>query len=130
MNAVKDWNEIQSDAWDIPIAIIGARGYSGLELSRLLLRHPRAKITACFATGDFRLSDYLPEPSAKNVPVRSMDDLLPLALKKEFKVAFLATPVEVSADLAVHYVRAAWLIRLARGDMARPLNFVARRTSS
>lgn len=100
MNAVKDWNEIKSDAWDIPVAVIGARGYSGLELCRLLLRHQRAQITACFATGDFRLSDYLPEAAAKNVPVRSMDDLLPLALKKEFKIVFMATPVEVSAELA------------------------------
>lgn len=125
MNAVKDWNEIQSDAWDIPVAVIGARGYSGLELSRLLLRHPRAKITACFATGDFKLSDYLPEAAAKNVPVRAMDDLLPLALKKEFKVAFLATPVEVSTELAVKLLECGVSVvdlsgafRLAAGDIA------------
>jgi len=41
------------------IGIIGARGYSGLNLARLILKHPHARLTALFASDvhDFRLSD-------------------------------------------------------------------------
>ena len=33
-----------------PVLIAGARGYSGLELVRILLKHPGARIEACFAS--------------------------------------------------------------------------------
>jgi N-acetyl-gamma-glutamyl-phosphate reductase len=80
-------------------AVIGARGYSGLELARLLLAHPEAELAACFAHGEvFRLSDYLPEAAAKNVPVYALSELgetLP-----NIDTVFLATPAEASLELA------------------------------
>ena len=80
-------------------AIFGARGYSGLELSRLLLKHPAARLSACFATDSgFSLSDYLPEEAAKQVPTRSMSDAE--AVASEVDTVFLATPAEVSLELA------------------------------
>jgi N-acetyl-gamma-glutamyl-phosphate reductase len=65
----------------------------------LLLAHPHARLAACFATdGDFRLADALPELTAKDVPTLPVSDLN----KRDhgFDVVFLATPAEVSADLA------------------------------
>ncbi len=83
----------------IPVAIVGARGYSGLELARVLLQHPGADLRACFA-GDskFSLSDQLFESAARAVPVLPSAEL-PLKLS-ELGVVFLATPAEVSIELA------------------------------
>jgi N-acetyl-gamma-glutamyl-phosphate reductase len=81
------------------VAIIGARGYSGLDLARILLRHPEAELVACFANDSaFALADYLPEPAAKQVPVYALKDLesqLP-----GLDCVFLATPAEASLELA------------------------------
>lgn len=81
------------------VAVIGARGYSGLDLCRLLLNHPKANLVACFANDvEFRLDDYLMEDQAGAVPV------LPLSQLQDFKgqceVVFLATPAEASVELA------------------------------
>jgi N-acetyl-gamma-glutamyl-phosphate reductase len=78
--------------------IVGARGYSGLELARLLLRHPYTKLVACLTSGvtGWKLSDSLPEVAAFGVPT------LPLEIEAlpEADVFFLATPAEASAALA------------------------------
>ncbi len=92
------------------VAIVGARGYSGQELARLLLRHPEAELAGCFASskpgpsGDgkgsapFRLSHLLMEPAAKAVPTWSMDEF---DVRLEgLHTLFLATPAEVSLELA------------------------------
>lgn len=81
------------------VAVVGARGYSGLELARLLLQHPEAQLSACFAHDQaFRLADYLPEPAARDVPVLPLADL-PAALAG-LDVVFLATPAEASLEWA------------------------------
>lgn len=74
---------------------MGARGYSGAELARILLRHPGAELVACFAgEKEFSLADYLPE--AGRVPVLATSEIATTGLD----VLFLATPAEVSAELA------------------------------
>ena len=81
------------------VAIVGARGYSGLELARLALRHPQIELKACFAGSEsLAVADYLPESAAKDVPVYSIDQLETIA--KECDAVFLATPAEVSLELA------------------------------
>lgn len=81
------------------VAIVGARGYSGLALARLLLRHPAAELVACFAHDQiFSLADYLPEAAARHVPVLSLRGLE--ALLPSLDVVFLATPAEAALPLA------------------------------
>jgi N-acetyl-gamma-glutamyl-phosphate reductase len=80
------------------VAIVGARGYTGQELARLLLTHPAARLTACFSTDAlYKLSDLLPEPAATNVPVLRLQELVST---KGLDAVFLATPAEVSMELA------------------------------
>ena len=87
------------------VAIVGARGYSGLELVRILLKHPNAEIQACFATdAAFSVSDYLPEIGANGIPVLAMDKFEETVGKVD--TVFLATPAEVSAKLAPQALRA------------------------
>jgi N-acetyl-gamma-glutamyl-phosphate reductase len=83
----------------ITAAVIGASGYSGLELTRLLARHPRVRVTAL--TSDRWAGEAagarLPLPAA----VAALP-YLPLAGSEavDAEVAFLATPAEVSHELA------------------------------
>lgn len=77
-------------------SIVGARGYSGIELARILLQHSSAELKYCFATSEFRLSDYLNSAAASKV-ICLTDDKLAAHLTD---VVFLATPAEVSLKLA------------------------------
>jgi N-acetyl-gamma-glutamyl-phosphate reductase len=80
-------------------AIVGARGYSGLELARILLKHPEAELAACFAHDhSFALSRYLPEQAAEAVPVFPMRNLA--SMLPSLDTVFLATPAEASLELA------------------------------
>ena len=81
-------------------AVVGARGYAGLELARLLLKHPRAELSACFATSGFDLGDFLPEKKAQGIKGRAMESLPAVIEGEGVGTVFLATPAEVSLDLA------------------------------
>jgi N-acetyl-gamma-glutamyl-phosphate reductase len=80
-------------------AIVGASGYTGLELTRLLARHPRLALAAL-------LSDrWAGEAAAERVPLAGPASSLRYgnladAASVDAEVAFLATPAESSAELA------------------------------
>jgi len=80
-------------------AVVGASGYSGLELTRILSRHPRLRIAGLYSDrwADEAAGARLPLAP----PVASMR-YLPQAHARDLKadVAFLATPAEVSLELA------------------------------
>jgi N-acetyl-gamma-glutamyl-phosphate reductase len=80
-------------------AVIGASGYSGLELTRLLARHPRLRLTAL--TSD----RWAGEAAGARLPLPAEAAALsygPLSAsdRVDAEVAFLATPAEVSHELA------------------------------
>ncbi len=80
-------------------AVVGASGYSGLELTRLLARHPRVRLDALFSdrwageAAGARIP--LPDPAA-SLRYRALAEAAGL----QADLAFLATPAEVSLDLA------------------------------
>src|SRR5512136_269313 len=80
-------------------AVVGASGYSGLELTRLLARHPRLRLTAL--TSD----RWAGEAAGARLALPAAAAALryrPLAESEgvDAEVAFLATPAEVSHELA------------------------------
>jgi N-acetyl-gamma-glutamyl-phosphate reductase len=82
-----------------PVAVVGASGYSGLELTRLLARHPRLRLTAL--TSD----RWAGELAGARLPLPAGAAALayrPLSESEgvDAEVAFLATPAEVSHELA------------------------------
>ncbi len=88
----------------INVAVVGARGYSGLELTRLLLRHPRVRVSACLASdSNWKMSDYLPEDGARGVPVLPIESLAEMT--EDLDVVFLATPAEASIEYAPGLLR-------------------------
>jgi N-acetyl-gamma-glutamyl-phosphate reductase len=87
------------------VAVLGARGYSGAELARLLLKHSGAKLSGLFATQGFLSGDLLPELSkvqAAALPGQSMHEFASIIedAKAPFHTVFLATPAEVSLEWA------------------------------
>lgn len=103
----------------VSVAVIGARGYSGLELARLLLSHPAARFAAVSANSPFQLCDELPLPGAVAVPFLSLEQMLQ---SDDLQVVFLATPAETSMELApkflergVHVIDVSGAFRLKRG---------------
>ena len=69
-----------------------------IELARILLDHPHANLTHCFATkNDWKLSDFIDHPSADEVTI-SVDEIEKIV--PSFDTVFLATPAEVSMELA------------------------------
>jgi N-acetyl-gamma-glutamyl-phosphate reductase len=82
-----------------PVAIVGASGYSGLELTRYLARHPRLRLAALYSdrwAGE-AAGDRLPLPGYA-APLRYSPQAEAAGLQAE--IAFLATPAEVSLQLA------------------------------
>lgn len=78
------------------VAVVGATGYAGAELTAILARHPQAEIVALFSSSGGSRTEILP----------SRPDLVaePFSIEKLFAaepdIAFLATPNEVSVQLA------------------------------
>jgi len=87
----------------IKVGIVGASGYSGEELARLLLTHPHAELTVATSRqyAGQTLAQVFPRfahhPRAKNIRFTEPDSG---ALAKEAGVVFLALPHGVSAGFA------------------------------
>jgi N-acetyl-gamma-glutamyl-phosphate reductase len=86
-----------------PVAIVGASGYSGEELVRLLLSHPRVQLTAITSRqyAGQTLAQVFPkfahQPSARTLRFSEPNAEL---LAKEAQVVFLALPHGVAAEFA------------------------------
>ncbi len=78
------------------VSIVGARGYSGLELVRILLNHPGVELKYCFATEAFSLENYFSNPKINSVQCYAQSEIL----NYKTDIVFLATPAEVSHHLA------------------------------
>ncbi len=84
-------------------AVLGATGYSGLELTRILLRHPRLEKPALLRRsadngGATDLADVFPVLSGNGgYPLRPLS--WPALKQQEVELLFLATPHEVSRTL-------------------------------
>jgi N-acetyl-gamma-glutamyl-phosphate reductase len=91
-----------NSAKKIACSIVGARGYTGLETARLLLQHPQADLKYCFATGEFKLNQYLSNPQAAKVQCFTDAEIM----NHLTDVVFLATPAEVSLKLAPEIIKA------------------------
>ncbi|MDB6110976.1 MAG: argc: n-acetyl-gamma-glutamyl-phosphate reductase [Pedosphaera sp.] len=88
----------------VKVGIVGASGYSGEELVRLLLAHPHAELTAVTSRqyGGQTLAQVFPRfghhPHARSIRFSEPNTSL---LAKQAQVIFLALPHGVSAEFAV-----------------------------
>lgn len=80
----------------ITCSIVGARGYTGIETARLLLKHPNANLTHCFATSEFNITNHMSNLAAEKIQCLPDTEIF----NHLTDVVFLATPAEVSLELA------------------------------
>lgn len=97
----------------VPVALIGARGYAGRELTRLLLRHPGVHLQKIYSQHSapsaeaFDLSEIPQTPSSRPLRAENLDSLRQTWLANSGREAglgeltfFLATSCELSLELA------------------------------
>lgn len=84
----------------IPIAIIGATGYTGAELMRLLLTHPRAEVVAITSRQHTGVAFADLYPAFTGVTELKFTKLNFTALAKKIKAAFLCLPHHESMTVA------------------------------
>ncbi|MDL2417383.1 N-acetyl-gamma-glutamyl-phosphate reductase [Bacillus tropicus] len=81
------------------VAIIGATGYGGIELIRLLEQHPYFSIASLHSfsqVGECITNVY---PHFQNVLVHTLQEIDVKEIEKEAEIVFLATPAGVSVEL-------------------------------
>ena len=81
------------------VAVVGASGYTGGELVRLLLGHPNVEIAALTAR-----SSLFPALDEKSLPPVEPLDIEKVSQKSE--VIFLALPHKVSMEIAPAFIKA------------------------
>ncbi len=79
----------------VTASVVGARGYTGLELVKLLLHHPLVNLTHCFATAAFKVSDEVLDSAAEKLICLPESELF----QNLTDIIFLATPPDVSMKL-------------------------------
>ena len=83
----------------IKIGIIGASGYTGLELIKMLLNHPKFKISyISTTTGDIKIEEL--HPSLKNIINKNVEKIDIKKIIKKCKLVFLALPHKTSMEYA------------------------------
>ena len=92
----------------VRVAIVGASGYSGEELVRLLLRHPRAELVAVTSrqSAGQTIAQVFPRfathPAARSLKFSDPDTA---ALARQAEIVFLALPHGVAAEFAIPLLR-------------------------
>jgi N-acetyl-gamma-glutamyl-phosphate reductase len=99
----------------IPVAIVGAAGYAGVELTRLLLAHPSFELVTVTSTQDAgkRVSDVYPALAGCDLAYTSHDAA---AVAAGAKVAFLAVPHTAAMAMAPALLEAGLTVVDASAD--------------
>jgi N-acetyl-gamma-glutamyl-phosphate reductase len=82
------------------VAIIGATGYTGVELARLLIRHPRVKITALTSESKAGMPYSQAFPAFRKKLDLTLEKLDPGAIAKKAEFIFLCLPHHESTEAA------------------------------
>jgi N-acetyl-gamma-glutamyl-phosphate reductase len=86
------------------VCIVGASGYTGAELIKIISRHPALSLEACYVSENSQyegklISEVHPELSfICDMPVLALKSADIASIKNKFDIAFLATPHEFSHD--------------------------------
>jgi N-acetyl-gamma-glutamyl-phosphate reductase len=83
----------------VRIAILGATGYTALELIKILLRHPRAQITALTSRQEGNKQIAAVHPSLAGRLDLRLEDLSPADVAKRADCVFSCLPHGVTADI-------------------------------
>lgn len=97
-------------------AIIGATGYGGVEVIRLLLAHPNVEITSVISSSSAGTPIADGYPHLNEIMVGNLDGIDVELMKQKADVVFMATPHGVAAELAPKLVDAGLKVIDISGD--------------
>lgn len=80
--------------------VIGATGYGGAELLRILQSHPEFQIESVYSSSQQGKSIVDHYPHLTNIVPMTLEDIDPAAISRNTDIVFLATPSGVSAEIA------------------------------
>jgi N-acetyl-gamma-glutamyl-phosphate reductase len=88
------------------VGVVGVTGYTGQELARILLKHPKVKITGLFSRSSYGKSvkSLFPEFASKLDLICEKPD--PVSISNKCDLVFLALPHTTSMDLAPKLIKA------------------------
>lgn len=105
-------------------AIVGATGYGGVELVRLLLRHPMVEIASIYSSSNAGSPFAESYPHLNTIVTDRLEAIGVESMKEKADVVFLATPHGVSAELTPKLLDAGLKVidisgdfRLKRGEV-------------
>lgn len=98
------------------VAIVGATGYGGLELIRLLQQHPDVEIVSLHSTtaADQPLASLYPHLAGQHLP--PLERIDPEKISQTVDLVFLATPSGTSKDLAPAFLELGMKVIDLSGD--------------
>ena len=98
------------------VGIVGATGYSGVELIRILQNHPKFSLTALYTSSQQgkKISEQFPHLT--NIIQHYLKEINPMEMAKETDLIFLATPSGVSTTLAPKLLNEGCLVIDLSGD--------------
>ena len=100
--------EYQGSTRTVRVAVAGATGYAGLELLRLLARHPQARVTRLMSSGRDGKKEFPIEHSHPSLRGKFSVACQPLSVEalpsSEVDLVFLATPHQTALDVAPQLV--------------------------
>ncbi|VEF48111.1 N-acetyl-gamma-glutamyl-phosphate reductase [Bacillus freudenreichii] len=80
--------------------VIGATGYGGAELLRILQSHPQFKIESVYSSSQQGKSIIEHYPHLTDVVPLTLEEIDPAAIAKKTDIVFLATPSGISTEIA------------------------------
>lgn len=99
------------------ISIIGASGYSGAELIRLLLQHPEANISAIYSNSQAGKAIQEVYPHLNHIFTEQLETIDCAKIQEEADVVFIATPSGVSSKLVPQLMDGKFRIIDVSGDL-------------
>ncbi|WP_017754613.1 N-acetyl-gamma-glutamyl-phosphate reductase [Calidifontibacillus oryziterrae] len=99
------------------VAIVGATGYGGAELIRLLNHHPEVEIVSLHSSSQQGLPYVESYPHLQDIIHYSLEDIDPLQMAEKAELVFLATPSGISANLTPKLHQAGLKVIDLSGDL-------------
>ncbi len=101
---------------EVRAAVVGSTGYSGVELIRLLLRHPSVRVTSIISSSHAGTPLYESFPHLSEIIVDNLDPADVPLIRDKADVVFTATPSGVSAELVPQLLDAGLKVIDISGD--------------
>ncbi|MCJ8006397.1 N-acetyl-gamma-glutamyl-phosphate reductase [Lederbergia wuyishanensis] len=98
------------------VGIVGATGYGGAELLRILHTHPYFEITALYTSSQQGRNIHEHYPHLTGIIPLTLEEINPIKMAKDTDVVFLAVPTGVASQLAPELLSAGCMVIDLTGD--------------